>query len=143
MTETPLVKAIRSRLQGYENVKWLRFQRNNTGAMDTEKYIRNRRTGKPVEDCAGNKLKRRSKMFFGKEGSPDFYIFFDGGVIHLECKAQGKKQDYEQQYWQESVQKFKNNYYYIVEDMAQFENVINLHKIERIKGPGNVGISER
>lgn len=76
-------------------------------------------------------------MFFGKTGSPDFYIFFDGGVIHLECKTPGEIQTDEQIAWQESISKLANNYYYVVENLLQFENVVNIHHLEKVKCIGN------
>ena len=74
-----------------------------------------------------------SKTFFGKTGSPDFYIFFDGGVIHLELKSEGGTQGFWQKEWDDRVSRLNNNYYYLVSNLAEFENIIAYHRIEKQK----------
>lgn len=125
MKESQLLKAIKARLNGYERVHWIVFQRNNTGAMKTRKKIRDR-----YGIIRGEK---DSKTFFGKTGSPDFYIFFDGGVIHLELKGEGGEQRFWQKEWEDRIDKLSRNYYYLVSNLAEFENIINYHQIEKTK----------
>lgn len=125
MKESPLLKAIRARLNGYERVHWIVFQRNNTGAMKIHKKIRDR-----YGIIRGEK---DSKISFGKTGSPDFYIFFDGGVIHLELKGDSGKQRFWQKEWQDRISKLSRNYYYLISSLDEFENIIIYHRIEKIR----------
>ena len=102
MKESGIVTAIQQYLQILENQGKLVFQRNNSGAVRTQ---------------------RGGFLRFGKVGSPDFYLFTVGGkTIHLEVKNETGKQSEGQKDFEERVTKLGHKYL-IVRDIEELEKL--------------------
>ena len=83
--ESNIVTAIAGYLQVMERMGKCVYQRNNTGGFKDDR----------------NRVYR-----FGREGSPDFYVFLaNGRTLHLEVKNEKGKQRESQVRYQEAVEK--------------------------------------
>lgn len=97
-----------AQIDGYlrlmEGMGRLVYQRNNTGAV---RDTRNR----PVT--------------FGKQGSPDFYVFLPNGrTLHVEVKRPvGGKQSASQRAWQAAVEVLGHTYL-LVTDVAEVQRLV-------------------
>jgi len=93
MKESGIVTAIQTYLQILENQGKLVVQRNNSGAVMT------------------NRLGRNNFIRFGKAGSPDFYVFLPNGkTIMLEVKNEKGKLSESQQEFKDRVERLGFRY---------------------------------
>jgi hypothetical protein len=115
--EIHIKRFVRQVLTNLQNGERVKFQMNNTGAF---------RIGK-------------SFVKFGEVGSPDVYVFYDDGVLHIELKAPTGKQSESQKCWEKSVSKFTKNHYYVVRTTWDFVDILERHGIIY---PGEISVRE-
>ena len=110
MKESDLKKGVEHLLQLFENGGKLKFQRNNSfvgrlkRADGSEGFVKN-----------------------GKPGAPDYYVFFDKGVlVQLELKSDKGSLSDKQEEWQRWMNKKKYTYY-VLRDLEDLKKVIECY----------------
>lgn len=102
MKESEIQHGIETYLKLLENQGKLVYTKNNSGAFKVGKsFIR-----------------------FGKKGSPDFFVFVEGGrVIHCEVKNEKGRQNENQKEYQKNIETL-GHFYFIVRSIEDVENIL-------------------